>query len=261
MKKNQDLKNFYKKVYSKGEKKHFTPFVVRGTPTSDSLEIIKEISWKNKSVLDIGCGTGLFAYSVAKKGAKVLGIDYADEAINIANRIHVHKNLEFKKMNASKIRGKYDVIVSIGTLEHMDRPFNILLKLKKHLNKNGKIIVTTPNWTNPRGYILMTLKYLFESPVTLADLHYLTPLNHQKWAQKLNMSLKFRTIEKSWAHGDLLLSDFKRRLPNVLRDSKLPNNKKRINNLIKWLREYVIPLDHTSNHSGAVGLYIYSIKN
>ena len=107
----------------------------------------------------------------------------------------------------------------------------------------------------------MTLKYLFESPVTLADLHYLTPLNHQKWAQKLNMSLKFRTIEKSWAHGDLLLSDFKRRLPNVLRDSKLPNNKKRINNLIKWLREYVIPLDHTSNHSGAVGLYIYSIKN
>ena len=69
---------------------HFTPFVVRGTPTSDSLEIIKEISWKNKSVLDVGCGTGLFAYRVAKKGAKVLGIDYADEAIDIANKTHVH---------------------------------------------------------------------------------------------------------------------------------------------------------------------------
>ena len=174
---------------------HFTPFVVRGTPTSDSLEIIKEISWKNKSVLDVGCGTGLFAYRVAKKGAKVLGIDYADEAIDIANKTHVHKNLQFKKISASHVKGNYDVIVSIGTLEHMDKPFNMLKTLKKHLNKNGKIIVTTPNWTNPRGYILMTLKMLFDSPITLADLHYLTPLNHQEWAEKLEMKLKFRTIE------------------------------------------------------------------
>ena len=104
MEKNQDLRKFYRKVYSKGEKMHFTPFVVRGTPTSDSLEIIKEISWKNKSVLDVGCGTGLFAYRVAKKGAKVLGIDYADEAIDIANKTHVHKNLEFKKINASHVK-------------------------------------------------------------------------------------------------------------------------------------------------------------
>ena len=260
MEKNQDLRKFYRKVYSKGEKMHFTPFVVRGTPTSDSLEIIKEISWKNKSVLDVGCGTGLFAYRVAKKGAKVLGIDYADEAIDIANKTHVHKNLEFKKINVSHVKGKYDVIVSIGTLEHMDKPFNMLKNLKKHLNKNGKIIVTTPNWTNPRGYILMTLTMLFDSPITLADLHYLTPLNHQEWAQKLEMKLKFRTIEKPWAHGDVLLSDFKRRLPNVLRDSKLPNNQKRINELIKWLEKYVIPLDNSMKHSGAVGLYVYSMK-
>ena len=71
---------------------------------------------------------------------------------------------------------------------------------------------------------------------------------------------KFRTIEKPWAHGDVLLSDFKRRLPNVLRDSKLPNNQKRINELIKWLEKYVIPLDNSMKHSGAVGLYVYSMK-
>ena len=130
---------------------HFTPFVVRGTPTSDSLEIIKEISWKNKSVLDVGCGTGLFAYRVAKKGAKVLGIDYADEAIDIANKTHVHKNLEFKKINASHVKGKYDVIVSIGTLEHMDKPFNMLKNLKKHLNKNHSIQWTIFIFNNTRN--------------------------------------------------------------------------------------------------------------
>lgn len=67
MTRNIDLRNFYRKVYAKGEQKHFTPFVVRGTPTSDSKEILKELSWKGKKVLDVGCGTGLFAYLAAKK--------------------------------------------------------------------------------------------------------------------------------------------------------------------------------------------------
>ena len=235
MEKNQDLRKFYRKVYSKGEKMHFTPFVVRGTPTSDSLEIIKEISWKNKSVLDVGCGTGLFAYRVAKKGAKVLGIDYADEAIDIANKTHVHKNLEFKKINASHVKGKYDVIVSIGTLEHMDKPFNMLKNLKKHLNKNGKIIVTTPNWTNPRGYILMTLWFLFNAPITLADLHYLTPNDHLNMAKKLNMKIKWRTIEQSWGNGDVMIKDFQRRIPNVMRDMGIKIEQKQIKQFLKWL--------------------------
>ena len=255
---NKDLRSFYRRVYSKGEQKHFTPFVVRGTPTSDSKEILKEINWKGKTVLDVGCGTGLFAYLAAKKGATVLGIDYADEAIKLAQRRYQHTNLQFKKLNAVEVKGKYDVIVSIGTLEHMDEPFKMLKLLKTRLTKNGKIIVTTPNWTNPRGYILMTLKLLFDAPITLADLHYLTPLNHMEWAKRLKLTLKWRTIEKSWAHGDVLLSDFKRRLPNVLRDAKLPNNQKRINALLKWLKTYVNPLDNSLPQSGAVGLYVYS---
>ena len=55
---------------------------------------LKELSWKNKKVLDVGCGTGLFAHSVAKAGAKnVLGIDFSLEAINLAKETHKHKNL------------------------------------------------------------------------------------------------------------------------------------------------------------------------
>jgi 2-polyprenyl-3-methyl-5-hydroxy-6-metoxy-1,4-benzoquinol methylase len=258
MTRNIDLRNFYRKVYAKGEQKHFTPFVVRGTPTSDSKEILKEISWKGKKVLDVGCGTGLFAYLAAKKGATVLGIDYADEAINLAQLRYKHPNLQFRRLDAAKVKGKYDVIVSIGTLEHMDEPFRMLKLLKSRLTKNGRIIVTTPNWTNPRGYILMTLKLLFNAPITLADLHYLTPINHMKWAKKLNMKIKWRTIEKSWGHGDVLISDFKRRIPNVLRDAKLPKNQKRIDELILWLKEYVNPLDNSLQQSGAVGLYVYS---
>ena len=135
----------------------------------------------------------------------------------------------------------------------------ILKKLKKHLGKNGKIIVTNPNWLNPRGYILMTLFYLFNAPITLADLHYITPNDHKKWAKRLNMKLKWRTFERSWAHGEILLRDFKRRLPNVLNDAKLPNDKRRINSFNHWLKENVVSMDNTLPHSGATGIYTYYI--
>ena len=259
MKTNKDLRGFYQKVYLKGEKKHFTHFVTKGTTSSEAKEIIKEISWKSKSVLDVGCGTGNFAHLAAKNGAsRVLGIDYAPEAIVIAKNIHKHPNLKFDALNVRQIKEKFDVIVSIGTLEHMDEPYKILKKFKSQLNPHGKIIVTTPNWTNPRGYVLMTLLHLFNAPITLADLHYFTPTSHLKMAKKLGMKLKWRTIEKDWAHGALLIDDFKRRIPNVLRDAKLPKNAKRIKSLIKWIEENVVPLNNSQPHSGATGLYVYS---
>lgn len=260
MQKNKDLQNFYQKVYLKGEKKHYTHFVTKHTPTSEADEILKETSWKSKKVLDVGCGTGNFALKAAKMGAHVLGIDFAEEAIKIAKKTRKHPNLTFENIDVTNVKERFDIIVSIGTLEHMDEPYKILKKLKSHLKPNGKIIITTPNWTNPRGYILMTLWYLFHAPVTLADLHYLTPIDHEKWAKRLGMDMKWRTIEKSWAHGDVLIKDFKRRIPNVLTDAKLPNKKENILSLIKWLENNALKLDNSLPHSGAVGLYVYSEK-
>ena len=84
MMKNYKLKTFYNKVYKKGENQHFTLFVTKGTTTNEIKEVLKELSWKNKSVLDVGCGTGLFAHKVSKLGPKhVLGIDFSQEAIEI----------------------------------------------------------------------------------------------------------------------------------------------------------------------------------
>ena len=71
------------------------------------------------------------------------------------------------------------------------------------------------------------------------------------------MKLKWKTIEQSWAHGDTLITDFKRRIPNVLKDTSLPNQKKRINALINWLEQYVNPLNNSLPHSGAIGIYVY----
>ena len=260
MQKNKKLEIFYDGVYKKGEEKHFTNLSTTGIITEETNEILKELNWKSKKILDVGCGTGYFSYKAAKKGADVLGIDFSTEAIEIAQSKYQHSHLKYQQMDVKKIEGKYDVIVSIGTLEHMDNPLQILKLFKRHLNPKGKIIITSPNWTNPRGYMLMTLWLLFDAPITLADLHYQTPIDFQKYSDNLDMKLKWRTIDKSWAHGDILIQDFQKRLPNVLKDANLPNNPKNIKIFIKWIKDNVLPFENSLPQSGATGLYVFSKK-
>ena len=82
----------------------------------------------------------------------------------------------------------------------------------------------------------MSLYYLFDAPITLADLHYFTPIIFTDWAKKMDMCLKWKTFDKSWASGEILLKDFSHRLPNVLKDAGLPLKKKNIDGLILDLR-------------------------
>lgn len=257
MKKNKELKQFYDKIYRKGYRKHFTTFVV-SAPTSDVKKVLSQISWGSKKVLEVGCGTGLFAYSVAKKGGKVTAIDYSEQAIDIAKSQYFHSNLDFQQVNISEIKEKFNVIVSNGTLEHMDDPLKTLKLFKRLLNPKGHIIITSPNWTNLRGYVLLTLWYLFNAPITLADLHYLTPVDFQNFAKKLKMKMTWETFDRSWSHGDVLIKDFERRIPNILCDTQLPYDEKRIKNFMKWIKNIVL-LNNDLPHSGATGLYHFRL--
>ena len=255
---NKNLKGFYERVYVKGEKKHFTTFR-ESSDTSQLKLVLDNFNWKSKKILDVGCGTGYFAFNAAKKGGYVTGIDYSQKAISIAQSNYQHPNLYFKKIDIKNIVGKFDFIVCNGTLEHMDKPLQILKLFKKHLNPKGRIVITAPNWTNPRGYFLMVLFHLFNAPITLADLHYFTPNDFLNFSQKLKMKLVWKTFDRNWGHGTVLLNDFEKRIPNVLKDAKLPYNKKRIESFIKWIENNVVDFNNDLPHSGATGLYI--LKN
>lgn len=255
---NIDLKKKYNKIYLTRKDKNFTRSLAEERDFEFN-EILKKGIWKNKNVLDVGCGIGQFLYLAAKKGAICTGIDFSKEAIKIAQEKHKHQNLSFQQLDIGKnLPGKYDVIVSLGTLEHQDNPLSTLKMFKKHLNKGGKIIITCPNWTNSRGYILITLYHIFNAPITLADLHYFTLADFEKWAKILRMNLKSKTFHKSWGHGKVMIQDLTKRLPKVLDDAKLPYEQKNIKNLIRWLNEKILPLDNDTAISGATALYIFS---
>lgn len=255
------MKNFYDKVYIKGDTYHYTKLLYSerraGLPLEES-KALGAVSWKGKRVLDVGCGTGLLAFEITKHGAKeVVGIDFSKTAITEAQKLYEASNLRYAKEDVKDHEGRYDVIVSLGTLEHMDDPLGALKLFKRKLNKGGRIVITSPNWSNPRGYMLQTLRMLFDAPVTLADLHYFSPTDFERFAKRLGMRLDWETFDFSWAHGEVLLKDFARRLPNVLRDAKLPNKQKNIDAFIDWIRTTVVPLERATKWSGALGLYIF----
>ena len=255
--KNKDLGAFYDRVYRKGEHKHYTKLRLSGNKlASDRAAMLEELDWKGKSVLDVGCGTGETAYHIARRGARrVLGIDFAPEAIRAARARYQHPRLVFEMTDIRDVRERFDVIIMMGTLEHIDDPFLLLQKLKAMLNRGGSLIVSSPNWSNPRGYMLLTLWFLFRSRITLVDIHYLTPVEFIAWARRLKMKLEWRTVDQSWAHGEKLIDDFKRRLPNVARDSKLPTTKKRIGEFTQWIEDHIVPLEQDAPHTGAIGVY------
>ena len=114
------------------------------------LEIIEPL--EPRDILDLPCGNGWLAKSL-KFNAEVDGIDlYDSKPENYRNfqRIDLDKGLPENLMS-------YDAIVSCEGIEHLGNPLLFLEDAYKHLNKEGMLIITTPNIWYPAS----KLKYLF----------------------------------------------------------------------------------------------------
>lgn len=255
--KNHELKEFYDKVYKRGEKKHYTPLLFSGDKIPPArIEVLKELSWKGKRVLDAGCGTGELAYKIVKMGAReAVGIDYSREAIAMANKKYRNPKLSYQCKGIHDMVGRFDAVVSLGTLEHMDKPEEALLFLKSLLESKGHLIVTVPNWLNPRGFILMSLRYCYGAKITLADLNYFTPRDFEYFSRCMRMKLRWRTVDHEWAQGKKMIADFARRLPRVIEGGNTKQIKKRIEMFLEWLQAHVVGAVPETRVSGAVALY------
>lgn len=108
---------------------------------------------RNMSVVDFGCGRGELSFHASLKGAKVLGLDYSQEAIDLAKSLPKPKKgtLRYKLNKELKIpvkNGTVDRIFFVDVLEHLyPNQVRVLLKeFYRVLKPGGKIIShTAPN--------------------------------------------------------------------------------------------------------------------
>ena len=104
---------------------------------------------KNLDILDIGCGGGLTCEPLARLGANITGVDFVKKNIEIAKEHADTSNLKIKylcaNINSLKIQKKYDVILILEVLEHIEDWQNLIHKIKKNLKPKGKLIISTIN--------------------------------------------------------------------------------------------------------------------
>ena len=111
----------------------------------------KNMPLEKINILDIGCGGGLLSEPMARLGANVTGIDASDKNIKIA-KLHAKKN----KLNINyfclspeklKIKKRFDVILNMEIIEHVEDINFFIKSCSKLLKKNGLMFVATLNKT------------------------------------------------------------------------------------------------------------------
>jgi len=106
---------------------------------------------KTINILDIGCGGGLLSEPMSRLGANVVGIDASKKNIEVA-KFHAKKNkLKINYICASpeilKIQKKFDVILSMEIVEHVEDINFFIKKSSELLKKNGLMFIATLNKT------------------------------------------------------------------------------------------------------------------
>jgi len=111
-----------------------------------------------KQVCDVGCGGGILAESIAKKGATVTGIDLSEKALKVADLhslesgIKVRYELISAEELAAREAGQYDVVTCMEMLEHVPDPAAIVQACAKLVKPGGHIFFSTLN-RNPKSYL------------------------------------------------------------------------------------------------------------
>jgi len=171
----------------------------------------KEQPLKNLEILDIGCGGGLLSEPISRMGAKVTGIDASIKNIHIA-KFHSKKNkLKINYICSSpeklEVKKKFDVVLNMEIVEHVENVDYFIQQSSKFLKKNGLMFIATINKTL-KSYLFAIIgaEYVLRwLPIGTHDWEkFVEPKKLIKSAEKNNLSLikidgvKFNPIVNEW---------------------------------------------------------------
>ena len=115
-----------------------------------------------KNVIDIGCGGGVLSESMARKGAKVTGIDLSKKALKVADLHSLESGVEvrYKHIAAEEMAeqeaGQFDVVTCMEMLEHVPDPASIVRAAAKLVKPGGHVFFSTLN-RNPKSYLFAVI--------------------------------------------------------------------------------------------------------
>jgi len=111
-----------------------------------------------KEVLDIGCGGGILAEAMARRGAKVTGIDMGEAPLAVARLHQLESGVEVEYVQttaeafATLHPARYDVVTCLEMLEHVPDPSSVILACAKLVKPGGHVFFSTIN-RNPKAFL------------------------------------------------------------------------------------------------------------
>jgi 2-polyprenyl-6-hydroxyphenyl methylase/3-demethylubiquinone-9 3-methyltransferase len=151
---------------------------------------------KDKAVLDVGCGGGILAESMAARGARVTGIDMGEAPLEVA-RLHLLESgqqVEYRRIPveelAAEIPGQFDVVTCMEMLEHVPDPASVIAACATLVKPGGQVFFSTIN-RNPKSYLfaIVGAEYILRMlPKGTHDFaKFIRPSELNRWARKAGL--------------------------------------------------------------------------
>ncbi|GMR07628.1 MAG: bifunctional 3-demethylubiquinone 3-O-methyltransferase/2-octaprenyl-6-hydroxy phenol methylase [Gammaproteobacteria bacterium] len=152
-----------------------------------------------KSVLDVGCGGGILAESMAGLGAIVTGIDAGEAPLAVA-KLHQHESgvsVDYQQITAEAmaeaVPGSFDMVTCMEMLEHVPDPGSVINACAQLVKPAGYVFFSTIN-RNPRAYALAIIgaEYLLKllPKGTHEYARFIKPSELANWSRQAGLSIQ-----------------------------------------------------------------------
>ena len=172
-----------------------------------------------RTTVDIGCGCGILAESMANAGATVTGIDMAEGPLAVA-KLHQHESgaqVDYRQATAEELASEaaesFDIVTCLEMLEHVPDPSLVIKSCAEMVKPRGHVFFSTIN-RNPKSFAFAIVGAEYVLKLLPAGTHeyekFIRPSELESWARRAGLCLKdsigmhYNPITKEYSLGENL---------------------------------------------------------
>ena len=161
--------------------------------------IEEQTSLSGKQILDVGCGGGILAESMAARGATVTGIDLSRKALDVA-RLHLLESLQqvtYREIAAealaTELPATFDIVTCMELLEHVPAPAETIAACMRLVKPGGHVFFSTVN-RNIKSYLFAIIGAEYVLRMLPKGTHdfsrFIRPSELVRWAQNAGLETR-----------------------------------------------------------------------